>query len=244
MGVYNENRDNNNSIHDEIREQNAKLKDAPLNDKLKYFKDYYLKKTIILVIVAAAIINIAYNIITAPEDSAFCAYFFNDAGMNIESTLVDNFAKKMNIDTKKHRVYIDSTISFDPSQTDFNSYASIEKTSASVAAKELDVIVGDEKVIDYFAKNGYFHDVTEFLSEKTYSKYMDDFYYAENDEGKTVPVGIYITDAPMLQKYNHYTGQQPIIGFVVNSVNPENTAAFFKYLFNHDLDDILKNKED
>ena len=37
MEVYNKNRDKNNSMHDEIREQNAKLKDAPLKEKLAYF---------------------------------------------------------------------------------------------------------------------------------------------------------------------------------------------------------------
>lgn len=43
MEVYNKNRDKNNSMHDEIREQNAKLKDAPLKEKLAYFNEYYLK---------------------------------------------------------------------------------------------------------------------------------------------------------------------------------------------------------
>ena len=40
MEVYNKNRDKNQSLSDEIREQNAKLKNASLKDKLLYFKDY------------------------------------------------------------------------------------------------------------------------------------------------------------------------------------------------------------
>ena len=43
MEVYNKNRDKNRNMHDEIREQNAKLKGAPLHEKLAYFKEYYLK---------------------------------------------------------------------------------------------------------------------------------------------------------------------------------------------------------
>ena len=46
MEVYNKNRDKNQSMHDEIREQNAKLKDAPLKDKIAYYKEYYLKATL------------------------------------------------------------------------------------------------------------------------------------------------------------------------------------------------------
>ena len=46
MEVYNKNRDKNQGMHDEIREQNAKLKDAPLKDKIAYYKEYYLKATL------------------------------------------------------------------------------------------------------------------------------------------------------------------------------------------------------
>lgn len=55
MEVYNKNRDKNQGMHDEIREQNAKLKDAPLKDKIAYYKEYYLKAT--LAILAAAILS-------------------------------------------------------------------------------------------------------------------------------------------------------------------------------------------
>ena len=78
MEVYNKNRDNNNSIHDEIREQNAKLKDAPLKEKLSYFKEYYLKTTLAVIAIAIFVGSLAYTMITAPDDTAFAAYFFND----------------------------------------------------------------------------------------------------------------------------------------------------------------------
>ena len=74
MEVYNKNRDKNNSMHDEIREQNAKLRDAPLKDKAAYFKEYYLKTTIAAVIVIALVGYLAYSILTAPSDTAFAAF--------------------------------------------------------------------------------------------------------------------------------------------------------------------------
>ena len=49
MEVYNKNRDNNHSMHDEIREQNAKLKGAPFREKLSYFQEYYLKTTLLVI---------------------------------------------------------------------------------------------------------------------------------------------------------------------------------------------------
>ena len=73
MEVYNKNRDKNNSMHDEIREQNAKLKDAPLGEKLAYFKEYYLKTTIAIIIGVIFVGYLAYSMLTAPTDTAFAA---------------------------------------------------------------------------------------------------------------------------------------------------------------------------
>ena len=61
MEVYNKNRDKNQGMHDEIREQNAKLKDAPLKDKIAYYKEYYLKATLAILAAAIFIGYIAYT---------------------------------------------------------------------------------------------------------------------------------------------------------------------------------------
>ena len=67
MEVYNKNRDKNNSMHDEIREQNAKLKDAPLKEKLAYFNEYYLKTTLVVLAILLLVGSIAYSMLTAPS---------------------------------------------------------------------------------------------------------------------------------------------------------------------------------
>ncbi len=76
MEVYNKNRDKNNSMHDEIREQNAKLKGAPLKEKLAYYKEYYLKTTIVAAVIILLVGSIAYSMLTAPSDTAFAAFYY------------------------------------------------------------------------------------------------------------------------------------------------------------------------
>ena len=66
MEVYNKNRDTNNSMHDEIREQNAKLKDAPFREKLDYFRDYYLKTTIVAVVVIVFVGYLSDKLLFSP----------------------------------------------------------------------------------------------------------------------------------------------------------------------------------
>lgn len=254
MGVYNENRDKNRNMHDEIREQNAKLKNASLKEKLAYFKDYYLKTTIFIIIGICFFGALLHSMLSGPKDTAFAALFFNDLGDSSDTTLADNFAEYMGIDTEEHDVYIDASMNYHDTQnvteefpteesTDYSlgaasmysydGYVDIEKSMALIASKELDVIVGDEEAFSYYARAECFADVTTILSDEQLEKFKDDlFYYTNSETGETLPVGIYVTGAAKLEEFYYYYGNvEPIFGFVVNSQNPDNALAFLDYIY-------------
>jgi hypothetical protein len=232
MEIYNKNRDNNNSIHDEIREQNAKLKNAPLKEKWAYFKDYYLKLTLAALAVIIFVGSIAYSVITAPKETAFAAYFLNSGNFDSDSTLEDGFAQYMDINTKKAECYIDSSISFSSDFSDYDSYMNIQKIMAVIASKSLDVMVGDADSITYFAASECFSDITEILPDDLLEKFNDKLYYAKVGEDEVeVPVGIYVNDAPRLAENNYYIGMEPIMCFVINSENADNVVEFLRYIY-------------
>lgn len=232
MEVYNKNRDKNNSIHDEIREQNAKLKDAPLREKLAYYKEYYLKTTIVVVIIILLVGSIAYSMLTAPSDTAFAAFFYNTTGNSSDTELIDGFVKHLGIDTKEHDAYIDSSMYYDPDSSDMNTFVVLEKTMAVISTGELDVVAGDENTLDYFARSECLHDITEVLPDDLLAKFEDKLYYAKYGESETLtPVGIYVTDAPKLNQYAYYTGMEPILGLIVNADNLDNAIEFLRYIY-------------
>ena len=236
MEVYNKNRDKNNSMHDEIREQNAKLKDAPLGEKLAYFKEYYLKTTIAIIIGVIFVGYLAYSMLTAPTDTAFAAYFYNDTGDSSNTGLIDGFVEYMDIDTKKHEAYIDATMNYVPGGTDYDAYMSLEKSMAVISTGELDVIVGDSDTLDYFAKAECLHDITTVLPDDLLAQYGDRLYYAESGEtGEQIPVGVYVGDSPKLNQYYYYVNREPIFGFVINSNSIDNAIAFLRYIYIKDL---------
>ena len=119
MEVYNKNRDHNNSMRDEIREQNAKLKDAPLKEKLSYFKDYYLVTTFVVIAVLVFIGSIACSMISAPDDTGFAAFFYNSSGSFANTAMLDEFVSYSGIDTKEHDAYIDATMNYNPDAADY-----------------------------------------------------------------------------------------------------------------------------
>jgi len=233
MEVYNKNRDNNQSLQDEIREQNAKLKGAPLKDKLAYYKEYYLKITLVVIACAVFVGYLIYSIVTAPDDTAFAAYFFNDTGDSSSTELLDGFVEYIGLDTKKHEAYIDATMNYSAEGTDYyDGYVGLEKSMAVIASKELDLIIGDEEAFDYYARSEVFADITTVLPEDLQEQFADKLYYYTSEEtGETIAVGIDVSDAPMLQKYHYYDDVQAWCGFIVNSDSLDNAVSFIRYLY-------------
>lgn len=232
MEVYNKNRDNNNSLQDEIREQNAKLKDAPLRDKLAYYKEYYLKTTVITLVVAGFILYLVYTVLTAPKDTAFAAFFFNDTGDSSSTELIDSFVEYMNIDTSEHNAYIDASMNYYLEAATTDMYLALQKSMAVIASGELDVIVGDAAAVDYFAKGDCFHDITTVLPADLLAQFEDRLYYTKcGEEEVLLPVGIYVTDAPKLNQYSYYVNKEPILGFITNSNSLDNAVEFLRYLY-------------
>ncbi|MDE7417462.1 MAG: hypothetical protein K2N44_14375 [Lachnospiraceae bacterium] len=232
MEVYNKNRDKNNSMHDEIREQNAKLKGAPLKEKYAYFKEYYLKTTIVALIAVILVAYLAYSILTAPSDTAFAAFFYNDTGDSSSTELVDGFVQYMNIDTKEHEAYIDATMNYMPDASDYDAYMGLEKSMAVISTGELDVIVGDTATLDYFARSECLHDITTILPDDLLAQFEDKLYYVESGgSAERIPVGVYVTDSPKLNQYYYYVDKEPILGFVINSNSMDNAIAFLRYIY-------------
>ena len=240
MDVYNKNRDQNNGMHDEIREQNAKLKNAPFKEKLQYFKDYYLKSTLLILCVVIFIISIIHSAVSGPSDTVFAAYFFNDTGDSSSTALADSFAEYMQIDTSEHEVYIDATLTYNNGETvdptgatsGYDVYVNIQKTMAMIAAKDLDVIVCDDMALAYFEKAECFADVRDILSAQQLAKYADRLYYFHNEEtNEDIPIGIYVQDAPKMAENYYYYNKEAVLSFLVNSENLDNAVAFLDYIF-------------
>ncbi len=232
MEVYNKDRDKHTSINDEIREQNAKLKNAPLKEKISYFMEYYFKMTLAIIAGAALIIGIIVTMVTAPDDIGFAAYFFNNPDFKVDTEMQEDFIAYLGIDTKEHDAFIDSSLYYNSEIQSQDVLTNLEKSMSIISTNELDVIVGNEEVIEHFSLIECTSDITTVLPADLLEQFKDDLYYSTNpDTGVTTPVGIYITDAPKLKQYGYYTGTEPILTFLINSNSMDNAIAFLRYLY-------------
>lgn len=231
MEVYNKNRDKNRNMHDEIREQNAKLKDAPLREKLAYFKEYYLKMTLAVIAIVVFVVSIGYTMITAPDETAFSAFFFNDTGYSSDSTLQDTFAEYLGVDTRKYEVYIDATPTYSEAAT-YEDYTSIQRCMANIAGEDLDVLLCDQATYEHFATSEIFLDITTILPEDLMEQFQDKLVYSTLEEtGEEIPSAIIVTDAPKLLQYHYYDGKDAYFSVVSNSQNIDNVITFLRFIY-------------
>ena len=187
----------------------------------------------VIVIVVATVIYIAYSMITSPKDTAFAAYFYNITnGTPADTSLQDGFIEHAGIDTDEHFAYLDVTMFFDLEAQNPESYNQMNKAMAVIYSGELDLIVADTKTIDYYAYGEYIHDVTTILPDDLLDKFKDKLYYASvGENGDKLPVGIYVGDSPKLIQYNYYDKGDPVFSFIINSNSIDNAVEFLRYLY-------------
>ena len=223
-----------NSIMDEIREQHKKMKGKGLKEKLAYFWEYYRFATIVTLVVIFFVGNLIYTIATA-KDSAFYAVFVNGYTDMDTEEYMNGFNEYAQIDTKKYSTTLETNYTLDENSTDTYTIANIQKLTAQVAAKQLDVMVADSDTFNRYAGNGYLGDLRQFIPEDTLSAYSDRFIYTDipDDEvSEEVPVGIQIADAPLLQETQAYAGQDEVyFGVFINSQHGDNAGKFLEYIY-------------
>lgn len=248
------------AIHDEIREQQKKLKGKSFKEKLGYFWDYYKIHTIVILFITVFAGTFIYDVATAKEE-AFSATLLNAYGGERQNDFQNDFAGFAGIDTEIYDCFIDanSALNLDSySQTDM---AVLQRTVAMTQTSGLDILTADLKPFTHFASSGMFLDLRDILPEEEYARYEPYFYYIDqaaldkeseaNDFDSAgpesvpdidhtdpsamespIPVGIYLPGSAKLKEYNCYTlsGETPILGFAVNSERPDTALQFLHYL--------------
>lgn len=217
-----------NSVNDEIREQQNKLKGKPAKEKLKYFWYYYKIHTLVAIVLIIGAGNLIYTIVTQ-KDSVLNVVLVNtflEEAYDSEELAAD-FALYARIDTGKFEVTIDSGLYIDYENTDQYSYANLQKIMAMAAGGTLDILLADDDYIDHNLNSGIFVDLHDFFTEEELALYEDRLIYREIPEyEEAIPIGIDVRDSKYLISDQIPTWFCP----ASTCQNPENTRLFLEYL--------------
>ncbi len=166
------------SVHEEIREQQKKLKGQGLKAHLQYFWDYYKIHTVVAI---AAIIFIVVLIkdIKGNKPYAFYAMMLNSNSSSAEDVLEQEFIEYSGIDTNEYSCFIDTSATYNPSVIDEVTLATSQKIMANLSAAEIDVIAADKNMFLYYAYQDIYTDLRTLYDDAFLSKYKDNIYYVD-----------------------------------------------------------------
>lgn len=166
--------------------------------KLGYFWDYHKWKVIIPVIALLVIVIFirSYQEETKPL-TLYIAIVNGIDTSEAERSFAEDYPRDCGIDTEKAPVKTEGGFLY-PKSTDESAAmdtitdAGIQRYQGILINGDLDVTISTEWAVDAYAESGAYVDLTELMPDEWQDKYKERFYYAKDDEGRRVPVGIYI----------------------------------------------------
>lgn len=214
-----------------VLSEREKLKSMNFKDKCWYIWTYYkfhILGCIVAILFLVGVGNAMYR--STFHTSLYCMFINqrSEEGVNM-LPLEQDFAAHMNLGKKQPIVTESCFISLDESATDF-SYASMAKISALLAAKDLDIIIADEAIINHYASLGGFLDLETGLSPDVLSLVKDHLYKTTGDDGALCSYAIDISKTPFAEASN-ITTSPALFSIISNSTRTENVEALLRYIF-------------
>lgn len=218
-----------NSIWDEVREQQRKLKGRPFKEKLAYFWEYYKIHTLVILCVLFFGGNLIYTIATAKDPALEVAFVNTYLPDNTDTdALSDAFLAYAGIDSKDLEAVFQTDMTINYERVDEMSYANIQKIMANIAGSALDVIVCDRTYLESVAQEGMFANLEDVFPKDLLERYADRLIYMDlpEDDAGEVPVAIDVVDSPLLWE-GHETACFTVI---INTTRPDTAVQFFRFM--------------
>lgn len=209
--------------------------------KAGYFKDYYMKPLIAIVLIAVFAIYMIYTIFFKKQESILSVAFLNEAYLAQTEELTN--------DMRDFYELTDDDQLLDISYYNLDDYNMQMKFTTLTAAQSLDVIVCPKETFEEYSKFGYFADLSAVLPEDLYAKVSDRILESsevetdmEGNVTETLPAaphGINISGNALYTDYEGY-GDDVVIGIVSSTERTDNAVKFVDYLINYEAGDRKK----
>lgn len=230
------------ALHDEIRQEQKKVKSMTLKGKIKYFWDYYKIHTIVSILVIIAIAVFVRDYIKSNRPMYLDAIMINTIlDYNSPKTIGDDFAEYANVDTEAYNLSIETGASLSMEFNDEVSMATAQKVMALFQAKSLDLLIAPEEIIDYYAANDPYGNIHDFLTDEQIKKLEDngfEIYYGAGC-GVVTPAGFYIASSEYLKNKSEFgtfmEDANPVFAFAFCNANPEHSVELLSMFTGLDL---------
>lgn len=221
------------SIKQIVREELKKLSGLTWGQRLGYIWDYY-KPLMVAILVIIAVISIGVSAYRNLQiNHIFQAYLINCNSYETDADqIIAEFAEYIGGIGKDDEITIDTSMTYDPDDATEYGMASQMKLVTLGAAGEIDVLIGDEPLLDHYMESGGLQDLTDILSEEQLAAWEDDLVEGTDpEEGTTGIYALKLTESPVLARYAAYPeGSDCYAMLFVSGKHTELSVRFLEYL--------------
>lgn len=166
------------SVHEEIREQQKKLKGQGFKAHLEYFWEYYKIHTLVAVCVIIFVYMLLHDVLTS-KPYGFYATMLNSGASGAQEYIEKDFVEYSGLDAETYDCYIDTSASYNLKVIDDLTIATSQKIMANIAAADLDVMVADSDLFTHYANQETLSDLRNYFSEAELSEIEDKLVYVD-----------------------------------------------------------------
>lgn len=218
------------SHREDVSEQ-EKWQNMTKKERWQYFKDYYLAKIVVTVIVLAVIGSILHTMLSPKPEVVLSVAVINDSPYyQTYENVQKEFDALLELDPETQKTLFDTGYSFE------NDYQSFQKFAMYNAVGDLDVTIMPLSVFETYAPQGFFSSVAELLPTDLYmslSEYLLESKLKDND-GNLIPDSETVFGIKM-DAVKIYEGQERLEPMVlaINAApeNVETIERFLRFLF-------------
>lgn len=218
-------------VKEKPQSERDKLKSMTWRDRLWYIWTYYKFHIAAVFVVIGMIWAIGSAMYQKTFETAFyCVYLNNRSEAELDvAPLEQGFKEHMGFGEKQLITTESTYISYGEEASEF-SYASMAKISALVAAKELDIMIGDQETMKHYTSMDGMVDLEAELPEDTLNLIRGRLIYATGADGAEHAYGVSLGGTWFAEE-SHLAQDPPILGIISNSTHKDTAVAFLHYIF-------------
>lgn len=216
------------ALQDEIKEEQKKVKDMSLKGKMSYIWDYYKIHIIIGLVIAGSLFVFIRDWVNASRPIYLSAVVLNTIlDYEGDSDIASDFRSYASVDSDTYNCTIDTSLRMELGGGDQMTMASEQKILGLFSAKEIDVMMAPEEIIEYYAPESAFIDIRTIMTPDQISAFENAGYplYYATCEGQTYPAGFYVEKSAYLQRISEHgtfkKEDNPVFAFTSCIAHPE-----------------------
>lgn len=221
------------SIRKEVKTEKEKLKHMSWRDRSWYVWEYYKFHMLALVLAACALWVVGTMVYRQGFTTRLSMIIINDRSGGMSSTdRLEEGLRKALLCGKKDLIEINGgmSVNFDENTASQMDYAGLVKITTLVASNSLDVVIGDQAVMDHYGGLDAFQNLKDYLPPELYRKAADQVYSAKDSQGVLQPVAVSLAHTAFANE----TGvvmKPPYLAVISNAPHKEAALSMIEYLF-------------